>query len=262
MDISLKSEKSELVYKDPQSFVMAGDMGDVIYHLLFIKKLGATKYHIDPWGGANYIRDGYIRCGDGNPGKFNLTKALFLLPLLKEQSYLTDVDLYTGDPKDSWKYYDVNASEFHKDDLGIQNLTWFHAKKYGLDLEDLNDPWLEVPGWAVLDPSRDIVINRTLRYRGNDNYYFFSRARLDQRGIFVGLPEEYHDFQQRFCPNVPYIPTSTALELARVVAGASKFVGNGSLTAAIAIGLGIDIEYEYCPFACHYMFKRNNLGMF
>ena len=254
---------AELIHENPKSFVMAGDMGDVVYHLLFIKKLNAKKYHIDPWGGANYIRNGYIRCGDGNPGKFNLTKALFLLPLLRAQSYLEDVDLYTGDPADSWRYYDVNASEYHKDSLGLQNLTFFHAKKYKLDIKDLNEPWLEIDKAWTVDSKRSIVINRTMRYRGNDNFYYFNRERINERAVFVGVPEEYKDFVMRFgCTNLPFVPTPTALDLARVIKGCKTFIGNGSLSAALAIGLGLEVEYEFCPAAAHYLFKRDNLRIF
>ena len=224
--------------------------------------LGGNKYHIDPWGGG-YLRDGYIQCGDGNPPKFNLSKALFLLPLLKEQSYLKDVDLYTGDPTEAWNHYDVHAGEFHKDDLGMQNLTNFHAKKYGLDLKILNNPWLEVESSQKIDDSRDIIINRTLRYRGNDNYYFFNRERINQRGAFVGLPQEHLDFVTRFsCPDLPYVQTNTALELAEVINGHHNFIGNGSLPASIAIGLGLNITYEFCHTACHYVFDRHNYNIF
>ena len=268
MEIDLRNvAKQELTYEEPKSFVIGGDMGDIIYHLLFIKKLGGNKYHIDPAGGPNggkgYIRNDYIANGDGNPGKFNLTKALFLLPLIKQQSYLDDIDLYSGDPIDSWRFYDVNASEYHKDDLGIKNLTYFHAKKYNLSLEELNDPWLEVDEVLPVDSSRDIVINRSLRYRGNDNYYYFNRERLNSRGMFVGLPEEYQDFVNRFgCTNVPCLVTNTALDLARAIKGHKTFIGNGSLAASIAIGLGLNIEYEYCPLASHYMFQRDNINIF
>jgi hypothetical protein len=269
MEIDLRQPppRQELVYKDPKTFVIGGDMGDVIYHLLYIKKLGGTTYHIDPCGGPNggtgYTREGYIRNGDGNPGKFNLTKALFLLPLIKAQNYLEDVDLYRNDPVDSWKFYDVNASEYHKDDLGIRNLTYFHAKKYNLALEDLNEPWLDVPDAITVAPERDVVINRTLRYRGNDNYYFFNREDLNKRGVFVGLPDEYQDFRNRFgTMDIPYVRTHTALELARVIKGHKIFVGNGSLAASIALGLGLDVEYEYCLGASHYLFQRKNITVF
>ena len=258
----MKEREVEFIHKDPKSFVIAGDMGDVIYHLLFIKKLGAKKYHIDPWG-AGYQRGGFIQCGDGNPPKFNLSKALFLLPLLKEQPYLDDVDLYTGDSKDAWRSYDVHAGEFHKDDLGIQNLTYFHAKKYDLSLEELNEPWLKIESSVKIDEKRDVIINRSLRYRGNDNYYYFNREMLNEKGIFVGLEEEYVDFVRRFgCVNVPFAQTNTALELAEVINGHHNFVGNGSLAASIAIGLGLNIHYEFCSQACHYVFKRNNIRLF
>lgn len=258
----MKEREVEFIHKDPKSFVIAGDMGDVIYHLLFIKKLGGIKYHIDPWGGG-YLRSGFIQCGDGSPPKFNLTKALFLLPLLKQQSYLDDVDLYTGDPKDAWRSYDVHAGEFHKDDLGTQNLTYFHAKKYDLSLEDLNDPWLEIETTRKIDNNRDTVVNRSLRYRGNDNFYYFKREELNQRAVFVGLYEEYVDFVRRFgCDNIPYVKTDTALDLAEVINGHHNFVGNGSLAASIALGLGLNTHYEFCAQACHYMFKRDNIRIF
>jgi hypothetical protein len=258
----LQEREKEFIHKDPKSFVIAGDMGDVIYHLLFIKTLGGKKYHIDPWG-AGYLRDEVVQCGDGNPPKFNLTKALFLLPLLKEQTYLEDVDLYTGDSKDAWKSYDVHCGEFHKDDLGIQNLTFFHAKKYNLPLQILNEPWLEIESTTRVETSRDIIINRSLRYRGNDNYYYFNREKLDKQGVFVGLPEEYLDFVRRFgCQNIPYVKTNTCLELAEVINAHPNFIGNGSLACSIAIGLGKNIEYEFCHTACHYMFQRENIKIF
>ena len=186
-----------------------------------------------------------------------------MLPLLKAQSYLDDVDLYSGDPVDSWKHYDVNASEYHKDELGTRNLTFFHAKKYRLDIKELNEPWIEVGEDFTVDPQRDIVVNRTLRYRGNDNFYYFNRDTINERAIFVGLYEEFQDFVQRFgCNQVPFVQTDTALDLATIIKGCNTFMGNGSLTAAIAIGLGLNVEYEFCHQAAHYLFERSNLRIF
>jgi|TARA_Y100000310_G_scaffold138620_1_gene137598 hypothetical protein len=261
MEIDLRdTSKQELVYENPKTFVIGGDMGDVIHHLLFIKKLGGHTYHIDPSGGEDYIREGYIK---NMSGKFNLDKALFLLPLLKEQSYLKDVDLYSGKTSKSYQIYDVNVSEFHKDDLGIKNLVYFHAKKYNLDIKDLNEPWLEVTEPIEVDSNRDIVINRTLRYRGNDNHYYFNREKLNERAVFVGIDEEYRDFVNRFgCAKIPCVVTNTSLELARVIKGHKHFIGNGSLAASIAIGLGLNINYEYCPHSAHYMFQRDNINVF
>ena len=258
----MEERENKFIHKNPKSFVSAGDMGDVIYHLLYIKILGGEKYHLIP-GGQNYIRDGYIQCGDGSPPKFNLDSALFLLPLLREQKYLKDVDLYSEDPKDAWKFYDVHVGEFHKDDLGMQNLTDFHAKKYELPLQLLNDPWLEVENSRKFDNSRDTVINRTLRYRGNDNFYFFNREKLNQKAIFVGISEEYMEFVRRFqCPDIPFVKTDTALELAEIINGHPNFVGNGSLAASIATGLGVNMHYEFCHTACHYALERSNLNYF
>jgi len=258
----MKEREQEFIHKEPKSFVSSGDMGDVIYHLLFIKVLGGNKYHIDPNGGG-YLRDGYIQNGDGNPPKFNLSKALFLLPLLKEQTYIDDVDLYSGPPKEAWRSYDVHVGEFHKDDLGLQNLTFFHAKKYDLPLQLLNEPWLTVKNSIKIDDKRDTIISRSLRYRGNDNYYFFNRERLNQKGIFVGLQDEYSDFVRRYnCPDIPLAKTDTALDLAEVINGHHNFIGNGSLATSIALGLGLNVEYEFCPHACHYMFNRNNIKVF
>ena len=264
-----EEREHEFVYKNPKTFVMGGDMGDIIYHLLFIKKLGGNKFHLDPSGGHKgpktngYIRAGYIQNGNGTPGKFDLNKALFLLPLLKQQPYLQDVDLYSGDPIDAWMHYDAHGGEFHKDDLGIKNLTWFHAKKYNLSLDELQDPWIEVSGVRDISKDRNIVVNRTLRYRGNDNFYHFQRDLINEKAIFVGLLDEYKDFVSKYhTTKVPFVVTNDCLELAQVIKGCDRFIGNGSLAASIAIGLGLQITYEFCPHASHYMFERDNFQVF
>ena len=250
----------ELKYKNPKTFVIGGDMGDIVYHLLFIKTLGGTTYHIDPSGGEEYSRDGIIEM---KKGKFKLGSAIFMMPLIKAQSWLEDVDYYNGRASHSYKIYDVNASEYHKDDIGIRNLTHFHAKKYDLPLEVLNEPWLEVKESKPFMPERDIIVNRTLRYRGNDNYYYFNKKRIEERGIFVGLQEEYVDFIQRFgMRNLPWGKVTDALDMAERIKAHKKFIGNGSLACSMALGVGLDIEYEYCPWASHYLFQRDNIKIF
>jgi hypothetical protein len=247
-------------YTNPKTFVMGGDMGDLVYHLLFIKQLGGTTFHIDPSGGEEYSRPGIA---DMKKGKFNLSKALFILPLIKTQTYVEDVSFYSGRPCDAYKVYDVNAGEYAPEDISIRNLTHFHAKKYGLSLDNLNEPWLEVEKKTSPDEGRDTIINRTTRYRGNDNYYFFNKHRIENKAIFVGLEEEYSDFVQRYStPNLPYVQVNDALHMAEIINGHDKFIGNGSLACSIAMGLGKDIEYEYCPVASHYLFQRNNIEIF
>jgi hypothetical protein len=103
-------------------------------------------------------------------------------------------------------------------------------------------PWLEVPDISVVE-TRDVVVNRTARWLPPSLDPQWDRWRdggLDTRAVFVGLPEEFDKFvKDTGWTNTIYHPTPTLLELARVIAGASMFIGNQSQALSLAIGLGV-----------------------
>lgn len=110
-------------------------------------------------------------------------------------------------------------------------------------------PWLHVPKPTIV-PNRSIVVNRSLRgfappglnemwtkWKVEDN--------LDKRSIFVGLPDEYDAFVKLTgWTKIEYHPTKTMLELAQLIAGAERFLGNQSVALSIAQGLRTPYYYE------------------
>jgi hypothetical protein len=240
---------SLLEYKinNTNSFKISGDMGDIIYSLLYAKILKTKKIFIDSSGGKDYIRDGFIR---NVKTKFNLKSAEFLMPLLEKQSYVK-VEIYNSQP------YDFDMSEFDYRDITIRDLNIFHSKKFpNFDLNLLNQKWLEC-NTNIIDPvpERQLIISRSLRYLGNDNYYYLNLDRISKNGIFVGIEEEYKRFVELYNCKIPFFKGKNCLDVANFISKKTNFLGNGSLVCSIAIGLGLKIEYEYCIHASHYKFN-------
>lgn len=225
------------------------DMGDLIYSLLYVKLLKTQKIYID--GGCGTV-------------KFNWDSAKFLLPLIQYQPYLSDemVKLYDG------QQYEYNYGD-HPDNIMVvvgTNLTDYHASKFGLENNPgIYDPWLTAPlSDNIKIQNKKVIINRTLRYRGNNSFYYdFLKYFHPSQLLFLGLEEEYESFNKDFGnPDIEYIKTDSSIELATIINTIPTFVGNQSLICAIATGLGKNAFIEYCPSAANYLFNRQNIQYF
>ena len=226
-------------------------MGDQVYSLIFAKKLGTKAYYVDGDVAVYNGRDGldYIvswAC------KFNWKKAEFLLPLFTHQSYLDTVELYNG------QEHDVLYGEW---DVAVRvgwgvNLLDFHATKFGLEISEVHDPWLEAP--AITEgPYKDaqIVINRSLRHQGNPEFWkSLDRMATPERVVFVGLPEEYEGFVSEFNFNCSYFHSNDCLEMASMINTAPIFMGNQSLACSVALGLGKTCFVEEGRSSANYIF--------
>ena len=250
---------SRLKY-DPEkcnSFRIGCDMGDQVYGLMFAKKMGTKALYLDGEGAVYNGRDGkdYIVAWEC---KFNWEKAEFLLPLFKHQSYVETAELYSA------QEYDINYGEW---DVAVPvgwgtNLVDFHGCKFDLEIEDLNDAWLEAPK-ITEGPYKDaqIVINRTPRHQGNPDFFKgLNHMGIPERVVFVGLPDEYQEFISEFNFTCSYFPSKDALEMAAMINTAPIFMGNQSLACSIAIGLGKTCFVEEGRASANYIFHgRNNI---
>jgi hypothetical protein len=103
-----------------------------------------------------------------------------------------------------------------------------------------NTPWLRVDNPRSI-PNRPYVINRSARWQNPASLEVWQAWRADgaeESSIFVGLENEWQDFQQFTGWQLPYYPAKSLLELAELIAGAGQYIGNQSLGLALAIGLG------------------------
>lgn len=221
-------------------------MGDLIYSLLYAKILSVRNLLID--GGCGTV-------------KFNWSSANFLLPLIKNQSYLDNVELYNN------QIYDYNYGD-HPQNIPVvvgTNLTAYHASKFNLiDDHRINDPWLESDtiNDAFFQDKR-IIVNRTARYHGNIKFYYdFLKYFHPKYLLFVGLEKEYTDFKNAFGANIDYAPTDSSIDLARIINTVPFFIGNQSLCCAIATGLNRTCFIEHCPNAANYFFYRQTIQYF
>src|SRR5205823_3825912 len=107
----------------------------------------------------------------------------------------------------------------------MESLAQWQGRYFGLSIPETPEPWLKVDA-----PKHDrIVIGRTSRY---NTYFFPWRLIVEQYGkelLFLGLPEEYHQFQSQTTQKIDYAPTNNLLEATKLIAGSKMFIGNQSV---------------------------------
>lgn len=217
------------------------DQGDLIYGCAAIKALGGGFLFISPDNRYPYpLNSRWARVGASPEVIENLK------PLLMAQDYIWGCAFTPTLPfsttHDLNKFREPWKEHSNKDWISILQL---HMDAFNLPMP--TGPWLTVPD-PINVPGKPIVVNRTQRYH---NYEFpwdrFTEKYADQI-LFVGSPMEASLFKG-FCPNkkIEYYPTKDALELARVIAGGKRFVGNQSLALSIAHGLCKPVAVEEWP---------------
>ncbi|MRS02166.1 hypothetical protein EG832_02885 [bacterium] len=207
----------------------SGDVGDVIYAIPVMLKLGINKIILDPE--PNY----------GTKMNRNLCHAVG--KLLQSQGISYELaNNYVG-PID----YDFDKFRSDGIDLTYSHLSEAQAKAMNVEA-DLSEQYIE-----ILDPIRvaDIVISRSARYHNHSFDWYNLLKDVKIPIAFVGLKQEYESFLKKtMLRNVSYYPTDDFYHLARVIAGAKVFIGNQSAPFAVAEGLKvhrIQETFKYVP---------------
>ena len=221
----------------------SGDLGDIVAMLMFVKPLGLTGVEIDGSGGETYERNGILnfKC------KFNESSKAFIQPLVEK--FIPVVQSGAS----------INHNEFPASYLKFKNLTEFHSKKYNLNWEDIRMGWLATP----TEKTKKIIVSRSLRYRSNtaSKYYAEILDKYDGDKVFVGLEEEYLDFQ-KINNEIQFCKTDKVLDLYDIINSGTDFIGNGSLGCCIAAACGLNINYEFCKDAANYLFNDERFKIF
>lgn len=219
-------------------FSHTGNLGDVCYGLValaaFHKKTGSPSV-------LNLVTDVQAQYFTGcfHPsGNIRMTQegAEFIKPLLTAQPYIEKVEIRkdkSGIPLDHFRDTNIKFNAGHLP-------RWYF---YHLNINyNLGNPWL----WVDSPKTNGIVINRSFRYRNNDISYAFMRQYDNIH--FVGLEEEFIVCRKEI-PNLIWLRTRDAFELAQVINSAKFFVGNQSLPFAIAESLKVPRILEICSWA-------------
>jgi hypothetical protein len=217
-----------------KTFKHSGDLGDIVYALPTIRALGGGILYLDAAGGVSEPAC-RAQCIDGKT-KFSPAGFDFIAPLLRRQSYLSEVAVWAGEGidcnLDRFRYKFVDGTARSK----TRNLLDLHLDAFGLPPLDPNAAWLDCGEPIALD--RPVVVSRSPRMQANFPWFVTRKAVLRDRAVFVGLPKEHEYFEYTFDVAIPYRPVADALEMARIIAGCELLVANSTFALAVGIGLG------------------------
>ncbi|MCB1864248.1 MAG: hypothetical protein KDG50_02375 [Chromatiales bacterium] len=199
--------------------------------------------YLDPAGGASE-RGVQITCPDKRT-RLDAERIAFIEPLLRAQPYIEDVRSWNGAPVDYNldRFREVLKSPDRRSRTG--NLADCHLQAFDLAFDEVTRPWLDVDEPIVLGKN---VIARSARVQGGFGWLYGNKHAIARNYVFVGLPKEHEYFEWTFDSKIAFHPTTSVLELARVIRGAPRFIGNSSFPLALAIGMGHpDITQEVDP---------------
>jgi hypothetical protein len=224
------------------TFSMSGNLGDLIYSLAVVKKLGGGTFYVKLNNIPNVIRE--YNNGPVPPEYENKLSDVdfdLLKPLLVHQKYIMSVEKFNKNIHLALVNLDEFRGVIHRSVRGNFLKAFYTTHKIPFTDADLIQPWLTVD-----NPKRvaKFVIARSPRWRGKsphaENVWkeLIEKNDISRQGVFVGLPAEHQDFEKTFNLSIPYHPCKDFLELAEVIAGGDAFLGNQTFTYGIAQGLG------------------------
>lgn len=217
------------------TFKHSGDMGDIIYSLAAIKKMGGGTFLLDTTGGE----DEYWckkQCIDGKT-KFNKTSFKFIEPVISAQKYIVECREYIPGEK-----VDVNLNNFRAkfDDPNsrskTKNLLDLHLDALGLPPHDPNEAWLSPTMSNIME--RKIIVCRSPRMQSNFPWFQSNKFLFRDKALFVGLDKEHEFFEWTFDIKIPHYKVKDSLDMCNLIAGCDLFVANSTFALALAIGLG------------------------
>jgi hypothetical protein len=223
------------------TYYHSGDLGDIIFSLPLIRWQGGGILVLDSSGGRH---DPLVSWAAGliTATKLDHASCVSLQELLRTQDYIEDVRIVDGPCA-----CDVNLNLF-REHVEFNNLAFSHLAILEHDPRRYPDlaraPWIRVEPMP-LPAGRDIVIARNLRYQSNHSYWECLPRDISARALFVGRPLEYDVFTKVYPYHaVEYVETTSILHLARLIAGAKRFLGNQGLPHALAEAMGVPLTCE------------------
>jgi hypothetical protein len=216
-----------------------GHLGDIIYSIpamLALSKGKKINLYLD-----TTVKNTYTKAEKHN-SETTLTKKSvdFIQSLILSQPHF----IVSKELVDESYDYNLDDRKQYPFDYKYGNIVRWYFLTYGITY-NTTLPWLHVK--PNKDFSQSIIIARSFRYRSPEiDYSFLSKY---NNVCFVGLPDEFEDMQKQI-PNITYIKTATALDLAEIIASSKLFIGNQSFPFSIAEALKVKrvLEvYFLCP---------------
>ncbi len=216
-----------------RSFYHAGDIGDVVYGLYTMMKLG----------GGDLFLGQRTALGEQLQPRYGIDRqiTLWLTPLLKEQPYVHRIQWMERPP---FVEYDLNRFRlFWLGQLPCANqqthLQEMVCMTFGVKLQPM-EAWLTAP----VSRQAPIIVARSPRQH-NHKFPWADVVKHYGDGLaFVGGVDEWNELCLLVGKRIRRLHTPNLLELAKVINGCDMFIGNSSAPLAIAEGLKKRIVQE------------------
>ena len=219
------------------SFLHYGHLGDIINSLPVIKEISKKK-QCSLYIQKNKLIPRHVVSKDHPFGSVYLTEKsiLKMLPLLRQQEYLKNVEIYSNQKID----IDLNFFRELPINFNIDSVRWyFHLTG---NFPDLSKKYLEVNNHEKFKDY--IVVMRSLRRQNKFiNYSFLSSYK---NIVFIGLKNEFDDLKTKI-NNLEYFDSRDFLELAMIIKNSKLFIGNLSFGYALAEALKVPRLLESAP---------------
>lgn len=178
-----------------------------------------------------------------------------MLPLLDLQPYIHSTQMQG--PNVSWnhdcdKFRDLTFRYY----IRGKTITQYVCDVFGIDAGCSSKAWLTVDQPMHVEGC-PVVISHTGRYPNRVFPWRKVLQKYSRRMVFVGTQFEWERFVFRY-GHVPFCPTANALELARMIAGCKLFIGNQSLSYAIAESIKQNTVQEAWPRMPNCVWPRPN----
>lgn len=197
----------------PKTALHGGDLGDAIYGLSVILKLGVSElYFSEKYPGREVMTQDRV----------DLLKPLFIHAGLKK------VDMHRGE----WIDYDfTDFRSLYKYRNGDHSLLGTQAKFIGQAV-DVTWPWIKLN-----EPRTDkVVVARSPRYHNSKFPWKQVVDKFKDKILFMGLPHEYDDFCAKFGV-VEYKPVGDFLQAAKIISSSKLLIANQSSIYALGEAL-------------------------
>jgi hypothetical protein len=244
----METNKSYQFVDTNKSYKHSGTLGDLIYSLSILEKLGAGDYNVLLNNIEHCVAQYGYRPDEVDPahkGRLTQTDFDLLKPLLEYQPYIKKVSAetrHTVNPNsvDLDKFRGVLFRGFEGNYVQAYHMT------FGLPFvpDDLLTTWLR----AEHQREAPIVVSRTFRYRcpkGDAQWAHLSHV-LDvgNNGVFLGSEDEWKDFVKVTGTQIRHKPVKDFLEMASIINAADTFLGNQNFAFSLAMGLGVPAVLE------------------
>lgn len=221
-----------------KTFRHSGKCGDIIFSLPVIRELGGGIVYI-PQNTPDECREMYD----------NMKDLVSLQPGVIEVKEYPSGYAYMQRAQGVHIDYDLDDARLQKH-KGLIHIVKRYFDTFSIKYPNWKEPWLVVDDpykgdYSIVNYTGRHIVNNQIGIKSRVNWKAVHQSIIGKK-YFVGTLQEYQWYHDNI-GEIDWLPTTNALELARVVSGAKAVYCNQSLVLALAQGLGKEYYLDVKP---------------